>query len=67
MNKGTLFMLGLVTALAWVGNGVLDFVGGGKKHYSSGPPGIPHSRSYRHRPHVPNDGHWHMKFHRNRR
>lgn len=68
MNKGTMLILGIMTALAWMSKGALGFVGGGKEHYSSGPPGIPHKgRSRQHKPHAPNDGHWHMKFHRSRR
>ena len=67
MNKGTMLLLGLITTLALTVTGGLDFIGGGKEHYSSGPAGIPHHRSSRqHRPHAPNDGHWHMKFHRGR-
>lgn len=32
-----------------------------------GTPGIPHSRPHpRARAHAPNDGHWHMRFHRSR-
>lgn len=33
---------------------------------SSGTPNIPHHNRPHSRPHAPNDGHWHMKFHRGR-
>ena len=67
MNRGLMLTLGLITILASTVQHGLAFIGGGKdSYYGSGSRGIPHSRSYRHRPHAPNDGHWHMKFHRGR-
>ena len=33
---------------------------------SSRTPNIPHHGHSKFRPHAPNDGHWHMKYHRGR-
>lgn len=63
MNKTTMLLLHLLAAVTLGG---LDFTDDSGR-YSSGPKGIPHKRSQRYRPHAPNDGHWHMKFHRSRR
>ena len=63
MNKGTMIM---IKALSILSLGALDFLDP-KGIYGSGPKGIPHKSSHRYRPHAPNDGHWHMKFHRSRR
>ena len=66
MNKGTMLLLGLITTLALTVKGGLGFFDG-KEHYGSGPSGIPHKgKTRQRRPHAPNDGHWHMKFHRGR-
>ena len=64
MNKGTMLFLKIITAVTF---GAIELMGLDAR-YNSGSPGIPHGGgSHRHRPHAPNDGHWHMKFHRGRR
>ena len=67
MNKSTMTIISLLSILAMPLRGTLKLLKGDVNQYSSGPKGIPHSLSRRHRPHAPNDGHWHMKFHRSRR
>jgi len=63
MNKG---LLTVYQALASVGSLLNPFAMGGSR-YQGKTPGMPHSKHYREvRPHIPNDGHWHMRFHRDR-
>ena len=67
MNKGTMMALHLISIIALMAKGGLEFFRGAEKGYGSGPSGIPHKgRTRQHRSHAPNDGHWHMKFHRGR-
>lgn len=67
MNKGLFIALvALATIASRAGNlvGLGGDEGGYRPH---GPQGIPHKgRRRQPRPHAPNDGRWHMKFHRSR-
>ena len=70
MNKSTMFLLKLGVILSAPVLSGLEFIRGAKQDYGygSGPEGIPNrGGAHRHRPHAPNDGRWHLKFHRNRR
>ncbi len=56
------FMLAIMSFLAAL---YKDIMGMGDIARYGGTPSIPHSkRHHRHRAHAPNDGRWHMKFHR---
>ena len=68
MNKSTMLLLGVISVLSTKFGGAFDALRGARNRYSAGPQGIPHG-NHRHqpKPHAPNDGHWHMKFHRSRR
>ena len=64
MNKGLVTILGVALALA---SQVNPFVGWGGRYSGGRTPGMPHGKHSRQsRPHAPNDGHWHMRFHRGR-
>lgn len=62
MNKVTLFLVAVVAmTMNTIGLGHIP------KNNRSRTPNIQGShRRRQHRPNAPNDGHWHMKFHRGR-
>lgn len=64
MNKATMMLVAAISIAAatsrYIGH-MFDYEGG-----RSNTPSFPHNRRRRDRSHAPNDGRWHMKFHRSR-
>ena len=69
MNRGLFVTLAVISTLAsHFGGFVRDVFGAGAPVRGRTPPpgGSSHGVHHRHRPHAPNDGRWHMKYHRSR-
>ncbi len=63
MNRGLYTVMGVLTAIKSVAGDIFSVPG----VRPGRTPGIPsRRRGHRNRPHAPNDGRRHMKFHRNR-
>lgn len=61
MNKTLMITLAAMKAVGdWFNSGTLSSA------TAPGTPRIPNRGGRQHCPHAPNDGHWHMKYHRNR-
>ncbi len=66
MNKGTLLIVQLIAITAALGHSVGGLFHSSSKYQSSH--NLPSGQGrHKFRPHAPNDGRWHMKYHRGRK
>ena len=67
MNRGLLITLSIISAITSGVGGFFRDAFGAPSVRGSTPPIKGGGGHHRFRPHAPNDGHWHMKYHRSRR
>ncbi len=66
MNRGLIVTLAIISTLTSSISGFVHDVLGGASIRSSTPSSPNKGGHHRYRPHAPNDGKWHMKYHRGR-